>query len=84
MNIITLDTYPDAFTPQGDFIENPDYDKQKRLFVVPIVWLADYVLHTWGYTLDEFFKLNDWDENWQLYEMAKEQKVLVSERTVER
>ena len=84
MNTITLDTYPDMFTDYDEFIENEDYDNQKREFGVKIAWMADYVSHTWGMTLDDFFKTNTWDENWQLYEMAQRNGALVFERIVER
>ena len=80
MNAITLDTYPDQFDAQDVFIESQDYDDQKRLFVVPITWVADYVLNTWGMTLNDFFKTCTWDDNWQLYEMAKQKGLLISER----
>lgn len=81
---ITLDTYPDLFTSYGDFIENEDYDSELRLFVVKTTWLASYVFNTWGLTLDDFFKENTWDDNWQIYETAKETGNLISERVERR
>ena len=84
MNNITLDTYPDQFTSFDEFIESDDYDNTQRLFTVPLAWLADYVINIWHMVLDDFFKNCTWDDTWQLYEMAKAEGVLVSERIVKR
>ena len=84
MNCITLETYPDCFDNYEEFIENENYDSEKRLFSVPITWLADYVLNTWGMTLDDFFKENTWDDDWQIYEMAKQKGILYNEIIVGR
>ena len=78
--MITLDTYPDSFNSLEEFIECEDYDNEVRYFTIPMSWLADYVLHTWYMELDQFFKECTWDDTWQLYEMAKAEGVLISER----
>lgn len=81
---ITLDTYPDRFTSTDEFIESDDYENEVRYFVVKTSWLASYAFNTWGLTLDDFLEGNTWDDNWQLYEMAKQTGNLISERIEKR
>lgn len=85
MPYITLDTYSDLFLENHE--ENPNYDKEIRLFTVPYAWLSEeYKADNLGQFDLDYFLINEytWDESWWLYERATADKVIIDERIIRR
>lgn len=81
METTTLHTFPPVFLADGS--ENPNWDSECREFDVPTDWLIE-LLNSCGDDYNEFTAEQSATEALEVYELACEDCVIMSERIVAR
>lgn len=78
MKTCCYETYPDMYLDYENDIENDNYDFEKKLFKIPLVWAENYIRNEHGITIGEFDDTYDWDDTYEMYEQAIKENVIIS------